>query len=62
MILNLANMSVKIFFISLLTKFEDIHFDNKATKPLLLRDFLSYRYGSELIIYRSINKTDIIYR
>ena len=42
-------------FYSFISKDDDITFDNKVTKPMLLRDHGDNKYGGELIIYKSTN-------
>ena len=42
-------------FYSFISKDDDIPFDNKVTKPMLLRDYGDNKYGGELIIYKSTN-------
>ena len=47
-------------FYRFINKNEDIPFDNKVTKPMLLRNYGDYRYGGELIIYKS-TKPDTLF-
>ena len=47
-------------FYSFINKYDDITFDNKVTKTMLLRDYGDNKYEGELIIYKS-TKPDTLY-